>query len=228
MALGLVLGDRPSEADDDVAADEVLLVGRDDVVTLDPRDGRRSAGGRAGVGVPREERAAEREVRQRAIAVARLDELGGRLAAEPGDLLIGERRLAEETCDQLDERLDVPADHLAVQADGRRTDVERELGPEPVDRRLDLLRRHPVGAATKHAGGKATDAVLALGVGERAAPHGHDQRDERDRGGALHESDCATIEIEPGRHAPASSETGDASVSGSGWTRTIVRASSTK
>src|SRR5690606_181407 len=106
----LVLGHGAGEADDEVAAREVRLVGRDHVRVLDRRDGRWPAGRRPRVRVALEQRPPEGEVREGAVAVARVDELGRRLAAKTRDLVAIERGLPEDAREQLDEGREVAPD----------------------------------------------------------------------------------------------------------------------
>ena len=151
----------------------------------------------------RKERAAEGEVRERAIAVARLDDLRRRLALQARDLVGSEGGLAEQGQEEVDELVEVPSNDLPVKAHRRRPDIERELGAEAIDHGLDRLGRQITRAATEHARGEATDAVLAVRIGDRAAPDRDDDRDERHGRRALDEPDAAAVEIEAGRHSAA-------------------------
>ncbi len=131
------------EADDHVRLDEAARVGGEHLVAGDGLDAGGSARGGPRVGWPaKSARPPEGETRERAIIVAGLEQLGDGLALEAGELVGIERGRAEDAADELDERLEIPADDLAVEADRRGADVEPELAAQAVDRALDLRGGH--------------------------------------------------------------------------------------
>ena len=199
--LRLLLRDRSGEAEHDVRLHEALGVRREHVLARELVHARGTSRGGARIRVTLEQRAPKGEAGEAAIVVAGVDQLGDRLALEAVELALVERRGAEHPGDELAEGLEVPADHLPVEADRRRPDVESDLAAEAIHGALDLGRRHALAAAAHHACGQSGEPVLALGVGERAAPQRERDRDERDDRGALDEAygPAGKVEARAGR-----------------------------
>ena len=162
----LVVRDRAGEADDEVAADEVPLVGarrRRRARSLRDRRGRPAA--ERPYGWPA--KSARRNARfASARSLSRASTSSARSRAEARELVLVERGLAEDLRDELDERLEVSANDLRVEADRRRADVDararrraRRSSPR------SAARVSPSAAAAEHARGEAAEAVLAVGIG---------------------------------------------------------------
>ncbi len=131
------------------------------------------------VGVALEDRLPERHLGEALVVVACLDELGDRLAAEAVELGLGEGGLGDEGREQIDERAEVSLDDLPVDGRGRHGHLGRELGAEPVELVLDVVRRVRARPAAEHAERELRCPLLARGVGGRAAPERDGDRDER-------------------------------------------------
>ncbi len=124
--------------------------------------------------------------------------------------------------------------------------IDRHLGAERVDAKVDLLRREPLAAPAQHADRDPGETGLARRFARRSATQRNDERDERHVVRALEEHERPAVEIEGLRTAPgvgvaartclggghvvigAEPAAAATAAGGGGATRRIVRAESTR
>jgi hypothetical protein len=149
-------------------------------------------------------------------------------ATERLQLLVREGRRRQHQRQKIDERVDVARDDLRMDGHGGRRGIDRHLGAERVDAKVDLLGGHPLAAASQHAHRQARQPGLVGGLHRRPGAQRDDDGDQRHRVGRLEQRQRAAFQFEAqgGRlHARSRHAHWAASAVGapSGTTRTMVR-----
>ena len=224
-------GDVSGDADDGVVLHHEGPVEGEHVARADGLHAGGRPPGVAPVGMTLEEGSLQRLLRDDPVVVARLDDLREGLPLQPLELVEGERRRREEASEEIDEGLDVAGDDLGVDGDRGRRRVDGHLGPERVDAKVDLLRRHPLAAAAQHAHRDPREAGLVRRLDGGARSERQHDGDQRDGVRRLEEGERPAVQSEAqGRRLDVGARrahwAASAAVPPSGRTRTMVRPTS--